>query len=38
MSLRIAQRGYVLQNGRIALEDTGVGLLARPEVRAAYLG
>jgi branched-chain amino acid transport system ATP-binding protein len=38
MALRIAQRGYVLQTGRIALEDTGAGLLARPEVRAAYLG
>jgi branched-chain amino acid transport system ATP-binding protein len=28
----------VLVNGRIAMEGTGAELLARPEVRDAYLG
>ncbi len=38
MALRIAQRGYVLQTGKIVLEDSGKNLLNSPEVRAAYLG
>jgi branched-chain amino acid transport system ATP-binding protein len=38
MALRVAQRGYVMQTGQIVLEDSGANLLARPEVRAAYLG
>ena len=38
LALRLAHRGYVLVNGRIAMEGTGAGLLARPEVRDAYLG
>ena len=37
-ALRVAHRGYVLQTGRIVLEDTGANLLRSPEVRAAYLG
>jgi branched-chain amino acid transport system ATP-binding protein len=37
-ALRLAHRGYVLQNGKIVLEDTGHALLANREVRAAYLG
>ncbi|MGD9764957.1 MAG: ABC transporter ATP-binding protein [Candidatus Binatia bacterium] len=37
-ALRIADRGYVMQTGIIALADTGDRLLARPEVQAAYLG
>jgi branched-chain amino acid transport system ATP-binding protein len=37
-ALRLAHRGYVLVNGRITMEGTGTELLARPEVRAAYLG
>ena len=37
-ALRLAHRGYVLVNGRITMEDTGAALLARPEVRDAYLG
>ncbi|MFC0408763.1 ABC transporter ATP-binding protein [Roseomonas elaeocarpi] len=37
-ALRLASRGYVLVNGRITMEDTGAALLARPEVREAYLG
>jgi len=37
-ALRLAHRGYVLVNGRIALAGTGRELLAMPEVRDAYLG
>ncbi len=37
-ALAIADRGYVLENGRVVLEDTGVNLLTNPEVRKAYLG
>lgn len=37
-ALGIADRGYVLENGRIVLEDTGANLLANPAVRKAYLG
>ena len=36
-ALRLADRGYVLVNGRIAMEGTGAQLLANREVRAAYL-
>ncbi|KZD10028.1 ABC transporter ATP-binding protein [Oceanibaculum pacificum] len=36
-ALRLADRGYVLVNGAITLAGTGRELLARPEVRAAYL-
>jgi branched-chain amino acid transport system ATP-binding protein len=36
-ALRLAHRGYVMVNGTIALSGTGHGLLARPEVKAAYL-
>ncbi|MFT6916994.1 MAG: branched-chain amino acid transport system ATP-binding protein [Motiliproteus sp.] len=37
-ALRIADRGYVLENGRIVLQDTGAALLTNDEVRNAYLG
>ena len=37
-ALRIADRGYVLENGRVVLEDTGASLLANDSVRRAYLG
>ena len=37
-ALKLAQRGYVLEGGRIALEDTASSLLQDPRVRAAYLG
>jgi branched-chain amino acid transport system ATP-binding protein len=37
-ALRLAHRGYVLVNGRITMEGSGAELLARPEVRQAYLG
>ena len=36
-ALRAAHRGYVLQHGQIILSGTGKELLAKPEVRAAYL-
>jgi branched-chain amino acid transport system ATP-binding protein len=36
--LKIADRGYVLENGRIVLEDTGPRLLQDPRLRTAYLG
>jgi branched-chain amino acid transport system ATP-binding protein len=36
-ALRLAHRGYVMVNGRITMSGTGKELLARPEVRAAYL-
>ena len=36
-ALKLAHRGYVMVNGRIALSGTGRELLARPEVKAAYL-
>jgi branched-chain amino acid transport system ATP-binding protein len=36
-ALKLADRGYVLVNGRITLAGTGAELLARPEVRSAYL-
>jgi branched-chain amino acid transport system ATP-binding protein len=37
-ALRLAHRGYVLQNGKIVLEGSGRALLANSEIRAAYLG
>jgi len=36
-ALRLASRGYVMVNGVITMSGTGAELLARPEVRAAYL-
>ncbi|MBI4013456.1 MAG: ABC transporter ATP-binding protein [Candidatus Rokubacteria bacterium] len=37
-SLAIADRGYVLEQGRVALSGPGGELLVRDEVRTAYLG
>jgi len=37
-ALRIAQHGYVLENGKIVLADTGAKLLGNPKVVEAYLG
>ncbi|QRY79129.1 ATP-binding cassette domain-containing protein [Pseudomonas sp. PDNC002] len=37
-ALKIADRGYVLENGRIVMQDTGANLLVNPKVRDAYLG
>jgi branched-chain amino acid transport system ATP-binding protein len=36
-ALRLAHRGYVMVNGRITMSGTGAELLAREEVRSAYL-
>jgi branched-chain amino acid transport system ATP-binding protein len=36
-ALRLADQGYVMVNGRITMTGTGAELLAREEVRAAYL-
>jgi branched-chain amino acid transport system ATP-binding protein len=36
--LSISDRGYVVQNGAILLEDTARNLLTNETVRAAYLG
>jgi branched-chain amino acid transport system ATP-binding protein len=37
-ALSVADRGYVMETGRITLEGAGHELSARPEVQAAYLG
>ncbi len=37
-ALRLADRGYVLENGRIVLSDAADLLLTDPRVRAVYLG
>jgi branched-chain amino acid transport system ATP-binding protein len=36
-ALQLADRGYVMQTGRIMLSGSGTELLANPEVRSAYL-
>jgi branched-chain amino acid transport system ATP-binding protein len=38
MALEVAQRAYVLEEGRIATEGTPGELLASPHIRRAYLG
>ncbi|WP_297075839.1 ABC transporter ATP-binding protein [uncultured Enterococcus sp.] len=38
MALSIADRGYVLETGKIVLEGTGQELLSSEEVKKAYLG
>ena len=38
MALSIADRGYVLQTGRIVLSDDAEGLLNNEQMRKAYLG
>ena len=37
-ALSIADRGYVLETGRIVTSGTGQELLASPEIKRAYLG
>jgi branched-chain amino acid transport system ATP-binding protein len=37
IALGVADRGYVLKNGDIVMEDTGKNLLTNPDVRKAYL-
>jgi branched-chain amino acid transport system ATP-binding protein len=38
MALTVANRGYVIQSGRVILTDTAKNLLENPEVKRAYLG
>ena len=38
MAMEVATRAYVLEEGRIAAEGTPDELLARPEIKKAYLG
>jgi branched-chain amino acid transport system ATP-binding protein len=38
LALKTAHRGYVMENGRIIMEDTSENLLANEEVKKAYLG
>lgn len=38
LALKIAHRGYVIENGRITLTDTGDNLLKNEDVKKAYLG
>lgn len=38
MALHVADRAYVIENGKIAMEGTGQELLSDEKVRAAYLG
>jgi branched-chain amino acid transport system ATP-binding protein len=38
LALSVADRGYVLENGRIRLSGTSHELDQNPEVRRAYLG
>jgi branched-chain amino acid transport system ATP-binding protein len=38
MALQVANRGYVLQTGRVVLEDDSEALLSSELVRKAYLG
>ncbi len=37
-ALSVASRGYILENGRVALEDTGDALAQNEHVQRAYLG
>jgi len=38
LALKIADRGYVMENGRISITDSADNLLANDDVRKAYLG
>ena len=38
MALRIAHRGYVMESGAIAMEDTAPNLLKSEKIKTAYLG
>ncbi|MFR3457098.1 MAG: ABC transporter ATP-binding protein [Bilophila wadsworthia] len=37
-ALKLATRGYVLELGRVVMEDTAAHLLANPSIQEAYLG
>ena len=38
LALKVAHRGYVMENGRITLSDSAENLLSNENVRKAYLG
>ncbi len=38
LALKIAHRGYVMENGKVILSDTGKNLLTNEDVKKAYLG
>ena len=38
IALQIAKRGYVLETGKMVMEDEAENLLDNPEIRKAYLG
>jgi branched-chain amino acid transport system ATP-binding protein len=38
LALEVSNRGYVLETGRIILEDSAAALRENPKVREAYLG
>jgi branched-chain amino acid transport system ATP-binding protein len=38
LALQVANRGYVIENGRIVIEDSADNLLSNSEVKKAYLG
>jgi branched-chain amino acid transport system ATP-binding protein len=38
LALQVAGRGYVMENGRIVLEDKADNLLSNEDVKKAYLG
>ncbi|MDJ0781264.1 MAG: ABC transporter ATP-binding protein [Desulfosarcinaceae bacterium] len=38
LALKVAHRGYVMENGKITLTDTGANLLVNEDVKKAYLG
>ncbi len=38
LALQIAKRGYVLETGKIVIEDAAAKLLDNPDIRKAYLG
>lgn len=38
LALKVASRGYVMENGRILMEDAAQNLLSNDDVKKAYLG
>ena len=38
LALQCAQRGYVLETGKVVMEDDAAKLLSNPDIRKAYLG
>ncbi len=38
LALKVAHRGYVMENGRISMSDSAGNLLSNEDVRKAYLG